>query len=32
MQFSMQFHARLFEEAPLSGCRVIFEKYKKNYD
>jgi SAM-dependent methyltransferase len=32
LQFSMQFHARLFEEAPFERLRIIFEKYKKNYE
>jgi hypothetical protein len=32
LQFSMQFHPRLFEEAPFERLKVIFEKYKKNYD
>ncbi|UFH35533.1 class I SAM-dependent methyltransferase [Flavobacterium acetivorans] len=31
LQFSMQFHPRLFEEAPFEKLSVIFEKYKKNY-
>ena len=31
LQFSMQFHPRLFEEAPFERLKVIFEKYKKNY-
>jgi hypothetical protein len=30
--FSMQFHPRLFEEAPFERLRVIFEKYKKKYE
>lgn len=32
LQFSMQFHPRLFEEAPFERLRVIFEKYKTNYE
>ncbi|WP_367774023.1 class I SAM-dependent methyltransferase [Flavobacterium sp. WC2421] len=32
LQFSMQFHPRLFEEAPFERLKVIFEKYKKNYN
>ena len=32
LQFSMQFHPRLFEEAPFERLKVIFEKYKKKYD
>ncbi|SEA96272.1 hypothetical protein SAMN05443667_11385 [Flavobacterium gillisiae] len=32
LQFSMQFHPRLFEEAPFERLRVIFEKYKKKYE
>ena len=31
LQFSMQFHPRLFEEAPFERLKIIFEKYKKNY-
>lgn len=31
LHFSMQFHPRLFEEAPFERLRVIFEKYKSNY-
>jgi SAM-dependent methyltransferase len=27
----MQFHPRLFEDAPFERLRVIFEKYKSNY-
>lgn len=31
LHFSMQFHPRLFEEAPFELLKGIFEKYKKNY-
>lgn len=31
LQFSTQFHPRLFEDAPFEKLNVIFEKYKKNY-
>lgn len=31
LQFLMQFHPRLFEEAPFERLKVIYEKYKKNY-
>jgi hypothetical protein len=31
LQFSMQFHPRLFEDAPFEKLNVIFEKYKSNY-
>ncbi|RTY87257.1 class I SAM-dependent methyltransferase [Flavobacterium sp. GT3R68] len=31
LQFSMQFHPRLFEDAPFEKLNVIFEKYKNNY-
>jgi hypothetical protein len=31
LQFSTQFHPRLFDEAPFEKLNVIFEKYKKNY-
>ena len=31
LQFSTQFHPRLFEEAPFNKLDVIFEKYKSNY-
>ena len=31
LHFSMQFHPRLFEDAPFERLRVIFEKYKNNY-
>ncbi|CAN1565831.1 hypothetical protein MCETHM1_02900 [Flavobacteriaceae bacterium] len=31
LQFSMDFHPRLFEEAPFERLNVIFEKYKNNY-
>ena len=30
-QYSMTFHSRLLEEAPLERLKLIFEKYKKNY-
>jgi SAM-dependent methyltransferase len=30
-QYTMQFHARLLEEAPLERLNIIFEKYKNNY-
>src|SRR5690606_29575624 len=32
LQFSIQFHPRLFEDAPFEKLNIIFEKYKKNYD
>lgn len=32
LHFSMDFHPRLFEEAPFDRLNVIFEKYKANYD
>ncbi|MDQ6469872.1 class I SAM-dependent methyltransferase [Flavobacterium sp. LHD-80] len=32
LQFSGQFHPRLFEDAPFEKLDLIFEKYKKNYD
>ena len=31
LHFSMQFHPRLFENAPFERLRIIFEKYKNNY-
>ncbi|WPO77845.1 class I SAM-dependent methyltransferase [Flavobacterium sp. KACC 22761] len=31
LQFSAQFHSRLFEDAPFEKLNLIFEKYKKNY-
>jgi len=31
LQFSMDFHPRLFEEAPFERLKSIFEKYKNNY-
>ena len=31
LQYSMQFHPRLFEEAPFEKLKAIFEKYKNNY-
>ncbi|WP_413999087.1 class I SAM-dependent methyltransferase [Flavobacterium sp. W1B] len=31
LQFSMQFHPRLFEESPFERLRIILEKYKNNY-
>ena len=31
LQFSTQFHPRLFEDAPFEKLNLIFEKYKKNY-
>ena len=31
LHFSMQFHPRLFEEAPFERLKVIYEKYKENY-
>jgi hypothetical protein len=31
LQFSMQFHPRLFEEAPFERLNAIFEKYRNNY-
>lgn len=31
LQYSMQFHPRLFEEAPFEKLKIIFEKYKNNY-
>jgi SAM-dependent methyltransferase len=31
LQFSMQFHPRIFEDAPFEKLSLIFEKYKKNY-
>ncbi|KAF2506950.1 class I SAM-dependent methyltransferase [Flavobacterium zhairuonense] len=31
LQFSAQFHPRLFEDAPFEKLNLIFEKYKKNY-
>lgn len=31
LQFSMQFHPRLFEDAPFEKLNVIFEKYKNDY-
>jgi hypothetical protein len=31
MQFSTQFHPRLFEEAPFNKLNEIYEKYKRNY-
>ena len=31
LHFSMDFHPRLFEEAPFERLKSIFEKYKDNY-
>lgn len=31
LQFSTQFHPRLFEDAPFEKLNIIFEKYKNNY-
>jgi hypothetical protein len=31
LQFSTQFHPRLFEDAPFEKLNLIFEKYKTNY-
>lgn len=31
LQFSTQFHRRLFEDAPFEKLNAIFEKYKQNY-
>lgn len=31
LQFSIQFHPRLFEDVPFEKLNAIFEKYKKNY-
>lgn len=31
LQFSTQFHPRLFDKAPFEKLNIIFEKYKKNY-
>ncbi|WP_291286700.1 class I SAM-dependent methyltransferase [Flavobacterium sp.] len=31
LQFSVQFHPRLFEDVPFERLNVIFEKYKKRY-
>lgn len=31
LQFSQQFHPRMFEEAPFEKLNVIFEKYRANY-
>jgi len=31
LQFSMQFHPRLFEDAPFEKLSLIFEKYATNY-
>lgn len=31
LQYSMQFHPRLFDEAPFEKLNSIFEKYKNNY-
>ncbi|KRB55594.1 class I SAM-dependent methyltransferase [Flavobacterium sp. Root186] len=31
LQFSIQFHPRLFEDVPFEKLNLIFEKYKKNY-
>ncbi len=31
LQFSMQFHPRLFDEVPFEKLNTIFEKYKNNY-
>lgn len=31
LQFSIEFHPRLFEDAPFEKLNIIFEKYKKNY-
>ncbi len=31
LHFSVQFHPRLFEEAPFEKLDLIFEKYKNNY-
>jgi len=32
VKFSTQFHPRFIEEAPFERLRMIFEKYKRNYD
>ncbi|CAI2768235.1 class I SAM-dependent methyltransferase [Flavobacterium collinsii] len=31
LQFSVQFHPRLFEDVPFEKLNIIFEKYKKRY-
>ncbi|MCD0465995.1 class I SAM-dependent methyltransferase [Flavobacterium sp. ENC] len=31
LQFSTQFHPRLFDDVPFEKLNLIFEKYKKNY-
>lgn len=31
LQFSIQFHPRLFEDVPFEKLNLIFEKYKQNY-
>lgn len=31
LQFSIQFHPRLFDDVPFEKLNAIFEKYKKNY-
>lgn len=31
LQYSIQFHARLFDDAPFEKLNVILEKYKKRY-
>ncbi|MBF4505321.1 class I SAM-dependent methyltransferase [Flavobacterium sp. JLP] len=31
LQFSVQFHSRLFEDAPFEKLNIIFEKYKMSY-
>lgn len=31
LQFSIQFHPRLFDDVPFEKLNIIFEKYKKNY-
>jgi SAM-dependent methyltransferase len=32
LQFSMDFHPRYFEETPFQRLKLIFEKYKNNYE
>lgn len=31
LQFSIQFHPRLFDDVPFEKLNIIFEKYKQNY-
>lgn len=31
LKFSIQFHPRLFDDAPFEKLNIIIEKYKKNY-